>query len=117
MRPTRVEIAEARRQLGRMLTTDVGGSTQRRSCRSVHDQASASAQNFGAVSMPHAVLIADNDRDIAALVADVLREEGFVVAELRDTRSATIQAEVARLEPDIVLLDGDGFGGYGESWE
>jgi CheY-like chemotaxis protein len=62
------------------------------------------------------VLIVDDDRAIASLVADVLEEEGFAVVELADTRPAAIHQEVARLEPDVVLLDGGDRAGSGESW-
>jgi len=62
------------------------------------------------------VLIVDDDHDISRIVAEVLSEEGFDIAELGDAQSSVIRAEVARLEPDVVLLDGIGGAGYGASW-
>jgi response regulator RpfG family c-di-GMP phosphodiesterase len=62
------------------------------------------------------VPIVDDDQDISKIVAEVLSEEGFVISELRDARPAAIQAEVARLEPDVVLLDGGHGRDYGYSW-
>jgi DNA-binding response OmpR family regulator len=66
--------------------------------------------------MRGSVLIVDDDQDISKIVAEVLSEEGFVISELRDARPATIQAEIARLEPDVVLLDGGDGRDYGYSW-
>jgi CheY-like chemotaxis protein len=62
------------------------------------------------------VLIVDDDRDISGIVAEILSAEGFVVSELGDAHPAIIQAEVTRLEPDVVLLDGGEGSGYGHSW-
>ena len=64
--------------------------------------------------MRGSVLIVDDDRVVSSLVSEVLAEEGFAVVEL--TQPATIQHEVARLEPDVVLLDGWDATGYGQSW-
>jgi DNA-binding NtrC family response regulator len=61
------------------------------------------------------VLIVDDDRDISTMVAEVLSDEGFVISELRNAQLTAIQAEIARVEPDVVLLDGDGRD-YGYSW-
>ena len=65
------------------------------------------------------VLIIDNDRDIAEVVCAVLSDEGYRVSVLADLAPDAIAAEVGRLEPDCVLLDGAselvGYG-YGESW-
>ena len=66
--------------------------------------------------MRGSVLIVDDDYDISTIVAEVLTAEGFLVSELSDPHPATIQAEVARLEPDVVLLDGGAGSGYGHSW-
>jgi DNA-binding response OmpR family regulator len=66
--------------------------------------------------MRGSVLIVDDDQAISKIVAEVLREEGFVISELGDAKPAVIQAEVARLEPDVVLLDGGDGAGYGYSW-
>jgi CheY-like chemotaxis protein len=62
------------------------------------------------------VLIVDNDRDISRVVAEALADEGFTVSELLDPRPTAIEQEVARLEPDVVLLDGWDAAGYGQSW-
>ena len=62
------------------------------------------------------MLIVDDDQDISKIVAAVLTDEGFVISELRDARAAAIEAEVARLEPDVVLLDGGDGMDYGTSW-
>jgi len=66
--------------------------------------------------MRGAVLIVEDDHDISRLVAEVLIEEGFDVSELGDAQLSVVQAEVARLEPDVVLLDGSCGEGYGASW-
>jgi DNA-binding NtrC family response regulator len=66
--------------------------------------------------MRGSVLIVDDDRDVSSLVSEVLAEEGFAVSELADPQPATFQQEVARLEPDVVLLDGWDATGYGQSW-
>lgn len=66
--------------------------------------------------MSGSVLIVDDDRDVSALVTDVLREAGFRVSELADMSPEAIRAEAARIEPDVVLLDGADKLGYGESW-
>jgi DNA-binding response OmpR family regulator len=62
------------------------------------------------------VLIVDDDHDIYRLVAEVLIEKGFDISELGDAQSSVVQAEVARLEPDVVLLDGSCGEGYGTPW-
>ena len=66
--------------------------------------------------MRGSVLIVDDDQAISTIVAEVLSEEGFQISVLRDSQPAAIQAEVARLEPDVVLLDGGDGGSYGDSW-
>ena len=66
--------------------------------------------------MSGSVLIVDDDRDVSALVTDVLRDAAFTVSELADMSPGAIHAEVARIEPDVVLLDGADKLGYGESW-
>ena len=66
--------------------------------------------------MRGAVLIVDDDHDISRIVAEVLTEEGFEISELGDAQSSVVRAEVTRLEPDVVLLDGTGGAGYGASW-
>jgi len=66
--------------------------------------------------MRGSVLIVDDDQDVSKIVAEVLSEEGFQISVLRDSQPAVIHAEIARLEPDVVLLDGGDGGGYGDSW-
>src|ERR1700737_2614065 len=71
---------------------------------------------YSAHKMRGSVLIVDDDQDISKIVAEVLTEEGFLISELRDAHPVAIQAEVARLEPDVVLLDGGDGRDYGYSW-
>jgi CheY-like chemotaxis protein len=66
--------------------------------------------------MRGSVLIVDDDQDISNIVAEALSEEGFVIYALRDARPGAVQSEVARLEPDVVLLDGGDGRDYGYSW-
>jgi CheY-like chemotaxis protein len=63
------------------------------------------------------VLVVDDDADIANLVDEVLSEDGYAVTILKDARIEAIQAAVAQLEPDCILLDGGVGSGYGASWE
>ena len=63
------------------------------------------------------VLIVDDDEAIAALVAEVLSDEGYAPSVLTDGRTTAIQETVTRLEPDCILLDGGASQGYGESWD
>src|SRR5688572_20849703 len=62
------------------------------------------------------VLLVDNNEEIASLVTEVLREEGFNASCLADVQLDAVQHEVERLAPDVVLLDGGGSAGYGPSW-
>ncbi len=62
------------------------------------------------------VLIIDHNECVSELVAQVLCEEGFLASRLVDVQPGAIQAEVERLEPDVVLLDGSDRVGYGFSW-
>ena len=55
--------------------------------------------------MSGSVLIVDDDDMTSALIAEVLRDEGFTVTQLGNTTSNAIRAAVNRLEPDVVLLD------------
>src|SRR3982074_2737255 len=66
--------------------------------------------------MRGSVLIVDDDLDVSRIVAEVLVEERFAISELGRTDPALIHAEIARLEPDVVLLDGSGGVSYGFSW-
>ncbi|TMF74812.1 MAG: response regulator [Chloroflexi bacterium] len=49
------------------------------------------------------VLVVDDDPDIRALVAEVLRDAGISVASAKDGEEAL--AEAARIRPDVILLD------------
>jgi CheY-like chemotaxis protein len=71
---------------------------------------------IGAASMPGTVIIVDDDRDVASLVAEVLRDEGFDVVELSHMPPPAMYQAVVRFEPDVVLLDGGDAAGYGQSW-
>jgi CheY-like chemotaxis protein len=62
------------------------------------------------------VLVVENDREVAAVVVETLRDEGLVVSALLDVQLAAIQTAVARLEPNVVLLDGASPTEYGQSW-
>ena len=63
------------------------------------------------------VLIIDNDRDVAEVARAVLTDEGYQVAVLADVTTDAVAAAVGRLEPDVVLLDGETLSGdYGASW-
>lgn len=62
------------------------------------------------------VLLVDNDRVVAGLVAELLGEEGFEVRRLANTQLCSVEDEVESLEPNLVLLDGSDSGGYGQSW-
>jgi DNA-binding NtrC family response regulator len=66
--------------------------------------------------MGGSVLIVDDDEQISGVVTEALTEEGFTVSALADAHTAAIWDEVARLEPDVVLLDGGDGAGYGQSW-
>jgi FixJ family two-component response regulator len=50
------------------------------------------------------------------LVADVLSDAGYSVAELGYSTVDAVMAYVNRLEPDVVLLDGCDRLEYGASW-
>ena len=63
------------------------------------------------------VLVIDNDRDIAEVARAVLSDEGYQVSVLADLAPDAIAAAIGRLEPDVVLLDGESNSGtYGTSW-
>jgi DNA-binding NtrC family response regulator len=66
--------------------------------------------------MRGSVLVVDNDHDVCTLVADILRDEGFVVRELVHPIPAMIRQSVRRFQPDVILLDSDEPGGYGQAW-
>jgi len=62
------------------------------------------------------VLVVEDDRDIGAVVEQILTDEGFAVSLLESAGPASIRTAVARLEPDCILLDGESPRGYGASW-
>ena len=66
---------------------------------------------------PSLVLVVDDDRDIGDVVYAVLSDEGFRVSLLHHLDSDAIRVATNQLEPGCVLLDGEGAGGYGQSWE
>jgi CheY-like chemotaxis protein len=63
------------------------------------------------------VLVVDDDRDIAGVIEELLKEEGYAVTILRDRSVENVQATVKRLRPDCVLLDGEMPGLFGASWD
>ncbi|MCV0402863.1 MAG: response regulator [Chloroflexi bacterium] len=65
---------------------------------------------------PFRVLLVDNDRDITELVSAMLTDEGYEVGTLDKTDHDSIAAAVGRLEPDCILLDGDGGHDFGGGW-
>jgi len=62
------------------------------------------------------VLVIDSDGNIADLVSAVLTDAGFIVSVLVNVEHDAVRTAIGRLEPDCVLLDGDGVGDYGQSW-
>jgi DNA-binding response OmpR family regulator len=62
------------------------------------------------------VLVIDNDSDITDIVSAVLTDAGFMVSMLVNVEHDAVRTAIGRLEPDCVLLDGDGVGAYGQSW-
>ena len=62
------------------------------------------------------VLVIDNDRDITELLHAVLTDEGHAVSTLAEVASDAIRVAVGQLEPDCILLDGQGSEDYGQSW-
>ena len=63
------------------------------------------------------VLVVDGNQAIADLVQEILADDGYTVTTLADHGPGALQAVVAQLEPDCVLLDGAGPRGYGRSWQ
>jgi DNA-binding NtrC family response regulator len=66
--------------------------------------------------MRGSVLIIDHDQEVAGLVAEILTSAGYVVSELCSPEPGRIREEVARLEPEVVLLDSGDQTGYGRAW-
>jgi DNA-binding NtrC family response regulator len=66
--------------------------------------------------MRGSVLIIDHDHEVAGLVAELLTSLGYAVSELVDPEPQSFEEEIARLEPDVVLLDSWDQTGYGHAW-
>ena len=62
------------------------------------------------------VLIVEDDADIGNLLVDLLTDEGYGVALLRERSRESVQDAFERLRPDCVLLDGAVPGSYDRSW-
>jgi CheY-like chemotaxis protein len=62
------------------------------------------------------ILVVEDDAGIVDLVREILEDEGYELATLRDRRLESVRAAVERLRPDCVLLDGVGRGAFGTSW-
>jgi CheY-like chemotaxis protein len=68
-------------------------------------------------SIGKSVLIVDDDQDIAEVARAILIDEGYAVSVLADLSPDAIAAAVGRLEPDVIVLDGESkITGYGSSW-
>lgn len=65
---------------------------------------------------PLRVLLVDNDEDVSGLVDAILTDEGYAVTVLHQSDHASVAAEVGRLEPDCILLDGAEGPAFGGSW-
>jgi CheY-like chemotaxis protein len=63
------------------------------------------------------VLLVDHDRAIADVVAEFLGQEGYTVTTLGDTGQQAVLEAIESGQPDCVLLDSAGKGGYGASWD
>jgi FixJ family two-component response regulator len=68
------------------------------------------------IGMRGPVLVLDDDASVVNLVAEILTEEGFAVTRLTAVRPEALRAEVASLEPGVVLLGGGDPLSYGSSW-
>jgi len=62
------------------------------------------------------VLVVDDDRDVAEVVAAILGDEGYRVTVLDPVSDEAVLEAVGRIEPDCILLDGAGAVEYGQSW-
>jgi CheY-like chemotaxis protein len=63
------------------------------------------------------ILVVDDDRAIADLVEEVLRQEGYAVSRVHELGSEAVRTAVEADEPDCVLLDGGPGAGHGSSWD
>ncbi len=62
------------------------------------------------------VLVVDDDRDVADVVAAILGDEGYRVTVVDPVSDEAVLESVGRIEPDCILLDGSGAAEYGSSW-
>jgi CheY-like chemotaxis protein len=62
------------------------------------------------------VLVVDDDQALCELVEAALTDEGYAVSVLHLVDPDAVRAAVGRLEPDCVLLDGEGPAGFGREW-
>ena len=51
------------------------------------------------------ILIADDDRELCALLADYLRREGFEVDTVHDGEATLAHLREASLRPELLILD------------
>ena len=63
------------------------------------------------------ILLVDHDQAIAAMVAELLDQEGYAVTTLGATGQEAILEATESAQPDCVLLDSADKGGYGASWD
>ena len=64
------------------------------------------------------VLIIENDRGVAEVASAVLQDAGYTVTVMRSHDADELSSTLAQLEPDLILLDGEGeVAGYGRSWD
>ena len=66
---------------------------------------------------PGTVLVVDDDDDLGDVLRAIFTDAGYAAAVLPNARPAAVRAAVDHLEPACVLLDGEGSGEYGASWE
>lgn len=62
------------------------------------------------------VLVVESDPVVGDLLYAILSDEGYDTTLLGPVSSDAIRVAVGRIEPDAVLLDGQGPMGYGTSW-
>ena len=62
------------------------------------------------------VLVVQDDAPLADLLHALLTSEGYQVAVLHRPSEDALKVAVGRLEPDCLLLDGQGGGNFGRSW-
>jgi two-component system OmpR family response regulator len=65
--------------------------------------------------MPKKVFVVEDDQAIGALIAMVLKYEGYEVILARDYQQ--VPDSVAESRPDVVLIDSPHARGYGPAWE